>query len=109
MFIYSGNSDKSKKLVEATLDHYPVEYESVETYPIISSAEAWEILEAGKGFVAYIDAGVTQAVVRKVFLAYYDSETPQHYLQPIYVFQGDNNFYGYVPAIRTAAQSSKRK
>ena len=43
--------------------------------------------------------GVKQAVVRNVSLAYYDSVIPQNYLQPIYVFEGDGNFIGYVSAI----------
>jgi hypothetical protein len=32
-------------------------------------------------------------------LAYYEPVTLTQYLQPIYVFKGDNNFIAYVPAI----------
>jgi hypothetical protein len=34
-----------------------------------------------------------------VFLGYYDDFAEQEYLQPIYVFVGDDNFLGYVSAI----------
>jgi len=32
-------------------------------------------------------------------MGYFDSVVPQHYMQPVYVFEGDGNFVGYVPAV----------
>jgi hypothetical protein len=34
-----------------------------------------------------------------MFLAYYDPDIYQEYLQPVYVFVGEPNFIAYVPAI----------
>ena len=34
-----------------------------------------------------------------MFLGYYDPDVYQEYLQPMYVFLGDNNFVAYLPAI----------
>ncbi len=38
-------------------------------------------------------------VVRNVYLAYYDSFEPQTYMQPVFVFEGDDNFQALVPAV----------
>ena len=38
-------------------------------------------------------------VIRNISLAYYDSDEPQEYLQPIFIFEGDNDFVAYLPAI----------
>ena len=37
--------------------------------------------------------------INNVFPAYYVSTKTQVYLMPIFVFQGSNNFYAYVPAV----------
>jgi hypothetical protein len=59
---------------------------------------AWNLLQAGD---AYIVSGqnLTEAVIREVELAYYDSFALQKYLQPIYVFKGDQDFMAFVPAV----------
>jgi len=64
--------------------------------------QAWEELKAGKGYIAQIDNGVSEVTVRKVELAYFDSFEPQKYMQPVYVFSGDNNFVGYIQAVKDA-------
>jgi len=63
--------------------------------------QAWNELQQGKGYIANFgqqgDNG--QITIRKVYLAYYDTEVPQTYLQPIYIFEGDKNFFAYVTAV----------
>jgi len=57
-------------------------------------------MQGGKGYIANL--GESQSgniVIRNVSLAYYDADQPQNFLQPIYVFEGDNNFIGFVPAV----------
>ncbi|NMB56402.1 hypothetical protein GYA19_00515, partial [Candidatus Beckwithbacteria bacterium] len=43
-------------------------------------------------------------MIRNISLAYFDSKLPQKYLQPIYVFEGDDNsnreFIAYIPALQ---------
>ena len=64
------------------------------------SSTAWEELQAGRGFIArYPTNGAISIVVRQVYLGYYDSFDPQMYLQPVFVFEGDNGFLAYVPAV----------
>ena len=39
--------------------------------------------------------------IRKVYLAYYDAGIYTEFFQPVYVFEGDKNFVGYIPAVVT--------
>lgn len=97
--LLSGVRTSGKRVVEVNYNYFPVDYEKSGTYPIKTSAEAWAELQAGQGFVARVDENVKQVTVRKIGLGYFDAPVPQNYLYPIYVFEGDDNFVGYVPAI----------
>ncbi len=98
--VFSGASEIQKRIIQFAYTYWPIDYVTTATYPLKSSATAWEELQAGQGYIArYPTTGATSAVVRSVYLAYYDSFDPQTYLQPIFVFEGDNGFVGYVPAI----------
>lgn len=98
--IFSGAQDIQKRIIQFAYSYWPVDYLTTATYPLKPSATAWEEMQTGKGYVArYPTTGAKSAVVRSVYLAYYDSFEPQTYLQPVFVFEGDNGFVGYVPAI----------
>jgi len=82
-------------------NYHPVDYSLVHTYPLRSVQSAWKLVQNGEAYVA--DKGKSdEAVIRKVTLAYYDSFEEQEYLQPIYVFAGDDGFLAYVSAIEPA-------
>ena len=98
--IVSGNA-RLADITYLEYNYYPVEYGRQETYPLIPVSQAWQTLESGDGFVARLDDGVENVTVRRVGLAYLDTFEPQLFLQPVYVFTGDNKFVGYVPAIGT--------
>ena len=97
--IFSGDENRGKRIVEVSYNYFPVAYDQLATYPIKTADQAWGELQAGDGFVARLDEKVTEVVVRRISLGYFDSAIPQHYLQPVYVFEGDRNFVGYVSAI----------
>lgn len=79
---------------------WPIDYANVATYPLKSSQQAWQDLLDGYGFVVKMgNNSPDKIIIRKIYLAYYDSKISQPYLQPIFVFEGDNNFTAYVPAI----------
>ena len=88
----------AKRIIKAEFNYFPVDYDLLATYPIRSSAEAWKELESGQSFIASWK-GTGKVTIRRVYLAYYDSWEPQGFLQPIFVFQGDDDFFGYVPAV----------
>lgn len=77
---------------------FSVDYSLVHTYPLRSIRQAWDIMQSGEGYIAQTK-NEDLALIREVELGYYDDTRGQDYLQPIYVFKGDNGFMGFVPAI----------
>lgn len=100
VMILSGARDEKKRLVSLEYNYQLVDYENFATYPIISPEKAFEELKAGRGYVVSYEGGKNKAVIREVILGYFDSERPQTYLQPIYIFLGDDSFIGYVQAVK---------
>ena len=100
IFSPKQNSSLSiENIVEASLQNFPPDLSNASTYTIISSANAWDNLENGKGFIVRALNSGTEAVVRKIYLAYFQSENYQSYLQPVFVFEGDQDFAALVSAI----------
>lgn len=89
----------SKQVVEVVYKYSPVELERSSTYPLRSSQAAWEQLQAGQGTIVRMVKGAPTLAVRNIELAYFDADTPQEFLQPVYVFRGDNGFVAYLPAV----------
>jgi hypothetical protein len=99
---FSGARSPKKQIIEAIYTYWPIERNISATYSLRTVEEAWQDLQNGRGFIArYPINGDTNAVIRTVDLAYYDSFQPQTYLQPIYVFRGDHEFAAYVSAVRS--------
>lgn len=97
--VISGKIKQDSGIVALSIKHNPVDYDQMETYPLRSAQSAWQLLQAGEGYIA--QAGTApQAVVRSVSLGYYDSFEEQNYLQPIYVFENlETGFLGYISAV----------
>jgi hypothetical protein len=95
--IYGGS--KKEPLIAAEYHYFAIDESKFSTYPLITGEEAWNRLNAGKGFIVNLNPGVTKVTVRKIFMAYYDAGQYAEYYQPVIVFQGDDNFVAYVPAI----------
>ncbi|MDO8488462.1 MAG: hypothetical protein Q7S31_04140 [bacterium] len=98
--IFSGVSDRSKRIVEANYAYSKIVENSFATYPLKTADQAWNELQQGQGYVA-TQAG-PQVVVRRVYLAYYESDIHQDFVQPVFVFEGDSNYLAYVSAIDPA-------
>ena len=94
--------EDDKQFVSLEYNYFPVELETSAVYPLISVAEAWQRMQKGGGFVAKSTPGTESVVVRDVYLAYYDSDIPQQFLQPVYVFETEDEFLGFVPAVADA-------
>lgn len=96
--VFSGSSNAKKRILLFRYTYWPIDYETSATYSLKTSSQAWQELQAGAAYVlSYPKTPVI--TVRNVYLAYYDSATPQTYLQPVFVFEGDGGFVAYVPAI----------
>lgn len=99
--VVSGNRNYADGIVRVAAQYFPIDYTTAHTYPIKPAAQAWQELTEGKAYVASLDSQTSLLAVRRVELGYYDSFEAQDYLQPIWIFSGDNGFIAYVPAIAT--------
>lgn len=99
-FILSGDTRTSRQTIAAEYHYFPIDEKQFSTYPTKTSQQAWTDLQSGRGFIASLgentDGNVT---IRRVYQAYYDPGQYYDYYQPIFVFEGDRNFVGYVPAV----------
>ena len=97
VIVSSGSS--AKQIIGVEYKYSPIAIDKNATYPLRTTQTAWQQLQSGEGVITQVVGGTSEAVVRNVEMAYYDSSTPQEFFQPVYVFKGDNGFQAYVPAI----------
>ncbi len=97
--VYTGKSAIEERFIEAGYHSFSVDMTTKGVYPIKTAQQALDELEKGEGYIVHKGNGVTQAVIRRVYLAYYESPVYQPYVQPVVVFKGDDEFAAYVPAI----------
>ena len=126
ILVSAAKDDSRAKLYRQILalnyTYWVVNYQSFGTYPVISSTQALEIFRGAPlqslVYLRPVNAAFDEQInaqsytpqsltVRNVFLAYYDSEEHQPYLQPVWVFlgkaqvseSGEFEFAAYIPAI----------
>jgi len=97
-FLIGGARQREKQIIAAEYHYFPADYSKTATYPIKTAQEAWDELLAGNGYIAS-SSDLSEVTIRRVYLAYYDSNVPAEFLQPVVVFEGDNDFFGYIPAV----------
>lgn len=97
--ILTGAYEGRQAIVELNYNYHAVDYDQVHTYPLRPTQSAWQLLQAGEGYIA--EKGTEDsAIVRNVILGYFDSFEEQDYLQPIYIFENpETGFLGYVSAL----------
>ena len=98
-FIFSGSRNDKKRILQFAYTFWPIDLTTTATYPLKPGLQAWQELQSGNGYIVKYPNSGNIIVVRSVYLAYYDSLDAQTYLQPIFVFEGDDGFIGYVPAV----------
>ena len=102
MSFWVASNNNKDAVVAANFSHQQIIRDISEpaTYPIKTATEAFEELQAGKAYIAAFHGNTTSIAINTIYLAYYLGETPQQYLMPIIVFEGDNGFFAYVSAIK---------
>ncbi len=70
------------------------------TYPIKTSQEAFEELKNGKAHIANYSGSDSNIKIKNVYLALYSEGRLQEYITPVIVFEGNDNFMAFVPAIK---------
>src|SRR3990170_3138780 len=99
-FLMGGSRAPENQIIAAEYHYYPIEEKRAGTYPIKTSQAAWDELTKGEGFVADMGENKDEKIViRNVYLGYFDPGQYSEFYQPVYVFEGDNNFTSYVPAV----------
>jgi len=98
-FVFSGSNNIKKRVLQFAYTFWPIDYQTTATYELKPSSVAWTELQNGQGYIVRYPKKSMVATIRKVSLAYYDSLEPQTYLQPIFVFEGDDDFLAYVQAV----------
>lgn len=88
-------------ILEVSYFFWPIDMNSFASYPLISGDEAYQSLSTGSATIINKGNNRDQITIRKIYLAYLDSAIPQLYMQPIFVFEGDNDFVAYLAAIRS--------
>lgn len=96
-FIFGSNTTQ---IIRGEYYHFPISADKSGTYPLKTSEQAWEDLQSKNGFIVSLgDNPEGNIIVRRIYLAYYDWGQYQAYYQPVLVFEGDNGFLAYVPAV----------
>jgi len=99
-FIVSGSDERSKVIIAGEYKYFPVDESLFETYPIKTGEQALRDLVDGKGYVANLGFNVDGNVtITNIYLAYYDPNIPESFMQPVIVFEGRDNFVAYVAAV----------
>ncbi|MBU2632630.1 hypothetical protein KKG52_02835 [Patescibacteria group bacterium] len=97
-FLVSGGQGGSQ-VVEASFFYQKASSTSA-TYPIKTADELFNELKKGNGYISSYDGQGQDIKIKNIFLAYYMSEEEQNYLIPIVVFEGNNDFYAYLSAVK---------
>ena len=89
------------KVLRAQIKFFEKSEEQVGFYPVKTGDLAWEQLNKGGGIVLSNPKNQKQVevVIKKMLFAYLDPDFYQPYLQPVYLFIGDDQFVAYVPAV----------
>ena len=93
----TSETDEFSKYLSLDYIYWPVDESNVATYPVKSISSAFEELQNGLGAVI-VESDKPHVSLTKIYLAYYLPEEYTPYLQPVYVFEGEN-FVSYIKAI----------
>lgn len=94
--------EDERQFVNLNYNYFPVDLDRSAVYPLIGVAEAWQRLQKGAGFIAGVKPNTTNVTINDITLRYYDPDTAQQFMQPVYVFTGSPDFTAYVPAVSDA-------
>jgi hypothetical protein len=97
---YVMNIDNKMRTLEMNYKYWLLSKDTSGLYALKTSTQAFQDLKDGYGAIINMGANTPdKVVIRNIYLAYYDSDDYQPYLQPIFVFEGDNDFVAYVNAV----------
>lgn len=99
-FLIGGNTNEEQSIVQAHYFYREPDLENPSTYPIKTIDQAFEELKSNQAFIVNLDNKKAGSInIKKVSLGYYLSPETQDFFYPVYAFEGDNGFLGYIWAI----------
>ena len=100
-FMVSGAQERNKQVIAGQFHYFPVDESQSSTYPLKTAQVAWDEFNGGGAFVAAygLNSEGGNVKIRRIYLAYYDPGLPTEFFQPIVVFEGDQGFIAYLPAV----------
>lgn len=99
-FVVAVFKENDYQLIKAQIKFFGKEEKKIGIYPLKTGNIAWQELKEKKAAVVSWGEKTNQILIKKMFLGYYDPDVYQPYLQPVYVFLGNQGFVAYVPAIK---------
>lgn len=91
---------KDYTIIKSQVAFFEKSDDQVGIYPIKTGDQAWAELNNGHGMVVAGTKDQKNIVIKSMKLGYLDPDIYQNYLQPVYVFLGEENFAAYVPAVK---------
>lgn len=92
-------ANKKAEIIKAQIKYFEKDDAHFGTYPLKSADAAYAQLTDGKGIIVSAGNNSSTVTINQMFLGYYDPDVYQEYLQPVYIFLGENGFAAYVPAV----------
>lgn len=94
--------DEEKKFIplKAGIKYFEKETQKFGVYPIKTGVEAWSDLKNKNGHIVFLGTNEGTVKIKSMELGYYDFDNYQPYLQPVYVFLGENGFVAIVDGIK---------
>lgn len=83
--------------------YWPIDQTTFATYPTKTADQALDDLKSGRGVIV-VSPPKPQVSITSIYLAYFLPDNYSSYLQPIYVFEGQN-FVAYVSAVNPQFQN----
>jgi hypothetical protein len=100
--VFIPQSSEDDFVVKAQVQIFERSEEQSSSYPLKTGDQVFQDLQAGRGFLIQgADAltGKTIVNIKKLYLAYLIPGYYTPYIQPVYVFIGEDNFVAYIPAV----------
>ena len=94
-----GGGENNPQVVEAFYTHKDISRE-YGTYPIKTAQSAFLELKQGKAYISSFSEKDTNVFIKNMSLGYYLGKDEQKYTVPIIIFEGDNDFFAYISAIK---------
>jgi hypothetical protein len=91
------------RIIKAELKYFEKETTKVGVYPLKTGVQAWDDLKNKNGTIISLGNNSGENIaIKSMKLFYFDPDIYQPYLQPVYVFVGENGFVAYVEAVSSS-------